>query len=280
MENNALVPLSFDQMMQTAQVVASSKLFPGVATPEQAMTLMMLCRSEGIDPVQALRRYHIIQGRVTMRADAMQAEFQRQGGRIEWKQRDDSAAEAIFSHSAGGTITVRWDMDRAKVAGLAGKDTWRSYARQMLHARCVSEGVRAILPGVVMGVYTPEEVGDMSSPRLETAQVRHEMQRVDPKVVETIDSPVEVTRIVREPIDLFSEARQAFIKAALDNGRLPNGLKGEEKKAKIMSLLADVCRDQFIEQDAESLQCWQLAAEAMAKYKPTAAETNAIAGGL
>jgi hypothetical protein len=83
-----------------------------------------------------------------------------------------------------------------------------------------------------------------------------------------------------KPIDLFSEARQAFIKAALDNGRLPNGLKGEEKKAKIMSLLADVCRDQFIEQDAESLQCWQLAAEAMAKYKPTAAETNAIAGGL
>ena len=32
----------------------------------------------------------------------------------------------------------------------------------MLRARCVSEGVRAILPGVVMGVYTPDETEEFT----------------------------------------------------------------------------------------------------------------------
>lgn len=168
-QSGAIVPipsntpaLSFTEMMQAAKFVVDSKLFAGVQTEAQAMTLMMLCRSEGLDPIQAMRRYHIIQNRPTMRADAMQAEFQARGGKIQWHQRDDIAAEATFDHPSGGELRIRWDMERAQKAGLVQKNgsLYGSYARQMLHARCVSEGVRAILPAVVMGIYTPEEIRD------------------------------------------------------------------------------------------------------------------------
>jgi hypothetical protein len=52
----------------------------------------------------------------------------------------------------------------AKKIGLASKDNWKNYARAMLRARCVSEGVRTVYPGCVVGVYTPEEVETFKAP--------------------------------------------------------------------------------------------------------------------
>lgn len=123
--------------------------------------MMLLCRSKGLDPMTAIERYHVVQGRPVMRADAMLGEFVRLGGRVEWAQRDDTAAEATFSHPLGGTVTVRWTIEQARAAKLTGKDVWAQYPRQMLHARCVSEGVRSVLPGATNGLYTPEEAANM-----------------------------------------------------------------------------------------------------------------------
>jgi len=44
---------------------------------------------------------------------------------------------------------------------LADKDNWKAYPRAMMRARVVSEGIRTVFPGVVLGVYTPEEVQDI-----------------------------------------------------------------------------------------------------------------------
>jgi len=146
-------------LTELATAVAKSGLF-AMKTVEQAITLMALCRSEGLDPIQACRRYHIINNRPAMRADAMQAEFQSRGGKIKWIHRDAEKCEAEFSHPSGGSVTVLWTLEMAREAGLLNNDNWRKYKRQMLHARVVSEGVRAVLPEVVCGVHTPEEVGD------------------------------------------------------------------------------------------------------------------------
>jgi hypothetical protein len=55
---------------------------------------------------------------------------------------------------------VTWTLAHAKQIGIASKDNWRNYPRAMLRARCISEGIRAVYPGCVVGVYTPEEVQD------------------------------------------------------------------------------------------------------------------------
>lgn len=153
--------VSVDQIQLMANAVAKSGLF-GMKTPEQAMALMLVAQAEGYSPALAARDYHIIQGRPALKADAMLARFQMAGGRVEWVTYTDTEVKATFSHAQGGSITLSWTFAQAAKIGLTTKDNWKNYPRAMLRARVVSEGIRTVFPGCVVGVYTPEEVNDFS----------------------------------------------------------------------------------------------------------------------
>lgn len=153
----ALVP--YVDLEKMGHAIAVSGLF-GVKTSEQAIALMLVAQSEGLHPAIAARDYHVIQGKASMKSDAMLARFQHAGGSVKWLVLTDAQAKAEFSHPQGGSITVDWDISRAKTAGLAGKDMWVKYPRQMLRARVVSEGVRTVFPGCISGFYSPEEIMD------------------------------------------------------------------------------------------------------------------------
>ena len=153
----AVIPVSDVERMAVA--VAKSGLF-GVNTPEQALALMLVAQAEGRHPASAAKEYHIIKGRPALKADAMLARFQQAGGKVAWEERSDTKVSATFSHEQGGSLVVTWTIDDAKRAGLANGDNWKKYPRQMLSARVISEGVRAVYPSVVSGIYTPEEVQD------------------------------------------------------------------------------------------------------------------------
>lgn len=155
---NALVPIN--DMERMAVAVAKSGLF-GMKTPEQAMSLMLIAQAEGVHPARAIQEYHIIQGRPALRADAMLARFQAAGGRVEWTCYSDARVCGKFSHPQGGTVEIDWTQERAKAAGLLNRDNWKSYPRQMLRSRVISEGVRTVYPGSSAGIYTAEEVQDM-----------------------------------------------------------------------------------------------------------------------
>ena len=161
---NDLVPMQSLERMAAA--VAASKLF-GITNPEQALALMLVAQAEGLHPATAARDYHIIQGSPSLKADAMLARYLNSGGKVEWHEHTDAKVAATFSHPAGGSLKIEWDMERAKKAGLGGKDMWSKYPRQMLRARVVSEGIRATNPAVCVGIYTPEEVQDMAPVRKE-----------------------------------------------------------------------------------------------------------------
>jgi hypothetical protein len=152
--------LSFDRVQQMAVAVAKSGLF-GVKTTEQALSLMLLAQAEGVYPMTAARDFHIIQGRPALKADAMLARFQAAGGRVQWLESSDKTRKGQFSHPAGGELLVEWNLERAKQAGLLDRDNWKAYPQQMLRARCISEGVRAVFPGVAVGTYTVEEARDL-----------------------------------------------------------------------------------------------------------------------
>jgi hypothetical protein len=187
------VPMPFDQQVKLAEAFAKSKMF-GITTPEQALALMCLCEAEGLHPATAVRDYHIIQGRPAMKAEAMLARFLRNGGKVEWHERTDKVAEATFSHPAGGTVRVRWDLLMAKTAGLAGKEMYQKYPRALLHARCVSEGVRAVDPQSTGHQYTPEEIRDF--------------QPMNSVATEVIDYSRrdEYTKKLRDAMDMEEEA--------------------------------------------------------------------------
>lgn len=153
-----LVPVQDIERMALA--VAKSGLF-GVKTADEAMALMLIAQAEGQHPAIAARDYHIIQGRPALKADAMLARFQAAGGKVEWKDYTDERVVGIFSHPAGGSITVTWTLDQAKHIGLVKPSSgWHKYPRAMLRSRCISEGIRAVYPGCVVGTYSVEEVQD------------------------------------------------------------------------------------------------------------------------
>lgn len=153
------VQFSFAEVEKMAKAIAESQLF-GLQNPQQAIGLMLLCQAEGLHPVIAARDYHIIQGKPALKADAMLARFQNAGGRVEWKDYTETKVTGIFSHPSGGAVPICWTLEMAKGAGLTGNKTWQQYPRQMLRARVISEGIRTVYPAVLVGVYTPEEVGD------------------------------------------------------------------------------------------------------------------------
>jgi hypothetical protein len=152
--------ITVDQIQTMANAVVKSQLF-GMKTVEQATALMLIAQAEGYHPALAARDYHIIQGRPTLKAETMMARFQQQGGKVEWNVLTNEEVTATFSHPMGGTATITWNMEMAKAAKLSDKDNWKAYPRAMMRARVVSEGIRTVFPGVVLGVYTPEEVQDI-----------------------------------------------------------------------------------------------------------------------
>ena len=152
-------------IQEMASAMSKSKFF-GFKTPEEAAALMLVAQADGLHPAKAATHYHIIQGKPSLSADAMLARFQSAGGRVQWQTYGDEAVVGTFTHPAGGSVTIRWDIDRAKKAGVGNL---QKFPAAMMRARCISEGVRTVFPGVIVGMYTPEEVAQFAQP--EPAQV-------------------------------------------------------------------------------------------------------------
>jgi hypothetical protein len=228
--------ITVDQIQTMANAVVKSQLF-GMKTVEQATALMLIAQAEGYHPALAARDYHIIQGRPTLKAETMMARFQQQGGKVDWKTLTDEEVTATFSHPSGGSATITWTFEQARKAGLTGKDNWKNYPRAMLRARVVSEGIRTVFPGVVLGVYTPEEVQDIP-----TQPKTRDMGTVE--VVEAVEEEK-----VDHPFSLFL-ADGSVYKGYPDFSEYMEGIRSmvakitnsskfneEEKKTKITSLL-------------------------------------------
>lgn len=164
----AMIPVADVERMAVA--IAKSGLF-GLKTSDQALALMLIAQSENMHPASAARDYHIIGGKPSMKADTMLARFQAAGGIVRWSENSDARCAGEFVHpSSPVPVLIDWDMDRAKKAGLLSNPTWQKYPRAMLRARVVSEGIRTVYPGVLCGMYTPEEVESFQpepTPRIE-----------------------------------------------------------------------------------------------------------------
>lgn len=165
---SSIVP--YREMTEMAEAMARSQLF-GMKSPDQVIALMLVAQANGQHPAAAARDYDIIQGRPSKKAEAMLRDFIAAGGTVQWHRLDNECAEATFSHPNGGSIRIDWDMRRAKEAGLAGKDMYKRWPRQMLRSRCISEGVRTIYPVATGGMYAPEEVQDMPARDMGAAEV-------------------------------------------------------------------------------------------------------------
>jgi predicted DNA-binding WGR domain protein len=212
---NDLVP--FSDLRSMAEVMGKSGMFG--KTPEQMLSLMLIAQAEGKHPAIACQEWDVIQGKPTLNSKSALARFQGSGGRIQWVERTDQKASARFFHAAGTDekgLLVEWTMERAGKAGLTGKDNWKKFPAQMLSARVVAEGVRAVFPACLSGFYTTEEVMDFKEPRNVTEHAEPVQEHTEPPKAETPKQSPEVSAVLQDIAGLLKESDGEYLYFSMD----------------------------------------------------------------
>lgn len=119
---------------------------------------MLYGREVGLPPMTALTQTHVIEGKPAMSAEAMRALVLAAGHEIHVQETTGALCTMRGRRRGSETWTpVTWTIDMARAAGVAGKQVWKSYPRQMLQARCTAELCRLVFPDVIHGFRAVEE---------------------------------------------------------------------------------------------------------------------------
>lgn len=164
--------------MQLGQVLAKSGYFQDARDAAQAVVKVLAGREMGIGPIAAMTGIYIVKGRVTLSANLMAAQIKRSGKyTYSVAAMTNERCELVFFEVHGERTTEIgrsvFTKEDAMQAGLWGSsDPWKKTPRNMLFARCLSNGAKWYTPDVFSGpVYTPDELngaqpaidGDMPS---------------------------------------------------------------------------------------------------------------------
>lgn len=153
--------------MQLGEAFASSGMF-GCTKPAQGAILALQCLTSGLTPFEVTQTYHLLDGKLSMKADAMLGRYKAAGGKVIWGTRTAERVKARWVYGENDIemeVTMQELVANGVALGKGGelKENYKRHPRQMLTARLISEAVRLLAPDVVSGVYTPEEVADFNS---------------------------------------------------------------------------------------------------------------------
>lgn len=149
--------------MKNAEALAEARLLPPDYRQQPANILLAIQTGAplGFGVMESIQGINVISGKPSMSADLIQAAVRKAGHKLRVTG-DDTFAEAVLirADDPDFQFKVRWDMDRAKAAGLTGKDNWKHYPAAMLRSRAITEVARMGAADALHGViYAPEELG-------------------------------------------------------------------------------------------------------------------------
>jgi hypothetical protein len=156
-----VAPRAWDIAEKIARTSSVPPAFRG--KPDEIMATILVGHELALSPMTALQQIHVIEGRPTLSAQLMTGVVMSHGHEIWVDESSNNTKVTVCGQRAGSTHVQRvtWTMDDAKAAGLAGKQNWRKYQRQMLTARARAEMCRLLAPDVLAGIaYSREEVED------------------------------------------------------------------------------------------------------------------------
>jgi hypothetical protein len=159
--------------MTLAKAFVESGYFADVKSVAQAVVKIVAGQEVGLGPMASLMGIHMVQGKPTWAANLMATQIRR-SGRYDYRVKEltDTACELEFFEGKRLLGSSRFTIDDARKAELGGKPIWKSYPRNMLFARAMSNGCRWYCADVFGGVtaYTPEELNAQgAAERVDTA---------------------------------------------------------------------------------------------------------------
>jgi hypothetical protein len=157
---------SIDDINSLGKSIAFSGMF-GCEKAEQGVVFALQCIAERKPPLEMCKTYHLINGKLSKRSDAMLAEFRRAGGKMLFADLKNPEIQSASIEFEGQKFETSYSIEDAKRAGLLPAKPgsgWVKHPAAMLRARLISETLRAIAPEIVQGAYTPEEIQDFDKP--------------------------------------------------------------------------------------------------------------------
>lgn len=177
----ALPASKLSELQVLSEVLVRSGFFRGVTKPEQAAAKILAGYERGLGPMESLSSFYVIDGKVEVSADFL-AQRVKGSDKYDYRVREhtDEKCELEFfelhegaeSESLGfSTFTI----EDARRAGLLAKESpWKTYPRNMLFARAMSNGVAWLCPDVATGgrLYVEGEIsGEYQEPATVTSIV-------------------------------------------------------------------------------------------------------------
>lgn len=167
---NEITTMPVNDIMTMAKTFAESGMFTDAKDMAKAFVKIQAGQEIGIAPFQAMSGIHIIQGKPTVGAGIMASKV-KGSGKYDYKvlQQDETACILEFFEGKTSLGKSSFTLEDAKKAGTQniGK-----FARNMLFARAISNGVKWFTPDVFLGpVYVPEEMGGIEQ---QTEDIPHE----------------------------------------------------------------------------------------------------------
>lgn len=185
-----------DRTLRLARMLVASNMFKDAAKAEQAFAKILLGRDLRLSPTEAMTAIHVVDGKPELSAN-LQAAMLRgyrspEGERYDYRvvEHDNTRCRIVFqridAHGNREEIgDATFTMEDAKTAGLLGRKPWTQYPRNMLFARCLSNGVAFHCPEVTYGhrVYADGEIGEeVHDPEALAAQVAAEMPSAEAEI--------------------------------------------------------------------------------------------------
>ena len=173
-KSTALVPYEkVDNPIAFCEQMGDSYAAMTGSPQECGQAIAMTCLCENLTPIDFTRRYHLIQGKPTRRADSLLADVRTSGGDYQIVERSPERA-AIILHRPNGeqyeaeftweeAQNSRWPWKKWEDHEKGLKDNWATPTdrRSMLWARLTMDSIRAFIPELAAGIYAPEEMQDI-----------------------------------------------------------------------------------------------------------------------
>lgn len=152
--------LTFDEIMTIGPILAESGYFTDAAKANQAIVKVLAGREIGIGPVASMTGIHVIKGKPAVGANVMAAAV-KSNPKYDYRVRsmDNTVCSIEFFERGQSLGLSTFTIEDARKAGTQNLD---KFARNMLFARAISNGVRWYCPDTfssAVGLYTPEELG-------------------------------------------------------------------------------------------------------------------------
>jgi hypothetical protein len=156
--------------MRDARILADdmhkSRMFAAYGSPHAVLSTIMVGRELGVPAMAALRSIHNIEGRHSLSAALMVALVLKSGMAEYFEPEEFDEKHAIFVTKRRGArkeVRVEHTIDMAVTAQLMKKDSnWMKIPVDMLVARAQSRLARLVYPDVILNLYTPDELIEMS----------------------------------------------------------------------------------------------------------------------